>query len=124
MPAEFLSGAREAARALAGGIEDGDLAASQAAIRRARAAQQVLAHASGVAIETDALRGLIEISEAHGYAAKASGAGGGDCGVALGSGADSARGEALAAAWADRGILPLDLRVTGPCRLDQTEEVT
>lgn len=123
MPPEFLSGAREAARGLADAVESADLGAAQEAIRRARAAQLRLADATGVEIETPALRTLVETAAGHGYAAKASGAGGGDCGVALGSATDSGgEGAALVDDWAGQGIVPLDLRVAGPSHRDETQE--
>ena len=42
-----------------------------------------LSRASGITIETPQLRRLAEIAQEHGAVAKSSGAGGGDCGIAL-----------------------------------------
>ncbi|PZU32618.1 MAG: phosphomevalonate kinase, partial [Actinomyces sp.] len=68
-----------------------------------------LTRTSGIVIETPPLRRLVEIAQEHGAVAKSSGAGGGDCGIALcPPGTDVA---AMHAAWESAGIQPLDLRV-------------
>ena len=68
-----------------------------------------LSRTSGITIETSQLRRLVEIAQEHGAVAKSSGAGGGDCGIALcPPGTDVA---AMHAAWESAGIQPLDLRV-------------
>ena len=68
-----------------------------------------LSRTSGITIETPQLRRLVEIAQEHGAVAKSSGAGGGDCGIALcPPGTDEA---AMHAAWESAGIQPLDLRV-------------
>ncbi len=68
-----------------------------------------LTRTSGIVIETPPLRRLVEIAQEHGAVAKSSGAGGGDCGIALcPPGTDMA---AMHAAWESAGIQPLDLRV-------------
>ena len=64
---------------------------------------------SGTRIETPALRHLIEIAHDAGAVAKSSGAGGGDCGIALCGPQTNAA--ALRAAWRTAGIEPLDLSV-------------
>ncbi|MCI1749230.1 MAG: phosphomevalonate kinase [Acidipropionibacterium sp.] len=81
---------------------------------------QGLGRLRGTRIETDQLRALCDLAEASGAAAKPSGAGGGDCGIALmPDGGDAA---ALRAAWWSEGILPLDLSPY-PAQAD-TREVT
>lgn len=68
---------------------------------------QGLGRLRGTRIETDQLRALCDLAEASGAAAKPSGAGGGDCGVALmPHGGDH---DGLLDAWRSNGILPLDL---------------
>lgn len=52
-------------------------------IREARALLQKLSSSTGTVIETSQLRTLCDLAEAHGAAAKSSGAGGGDCGIVL-----------------------------------------
>ena len=69
-----------------------------------------LAAASGVEIETADLREMCDIIEGMGAAAKASGAGGGDCGVALVH--PTVERDALERAWRDLGVVPLALSVT------------
>ncbi|UVI36142.1 phosphomevalonate kinase [Brevibacterium spongiae] len=60
-----------------------DAEAALDTIRAVRALLQRLDETSGSLIETETLRDLCEIAGAHGAAAKPSGAGGGDCGIAL-----------------------------------------
>ena len=68
-----------------------------------------LSRTSGITIETPQLRRLAEIAQEHGAVAKSSGAGGGDCGIALcPPETDTA---AMCAAWEKAGIRPLDLSV-------------
>jgi phosphomevalonate kinase len=63
----------------------------------------------GLPIVTPALARLVAAARRAGAAAKPSGAGGGDCGIAL---ADSpAQAEAVRAAWRAEGIVPLPLAV-------------
>lgn len=61
-------------------------------------------------IETPDLTELIEIAENHQYAAKSSGAGGGDCGIAIARNAEYAL--KLQAAWLANDIVPLDLNAS------------
>ena len=64
---------------------------------------------TGLPIVTPALRRLIDTARGAGAVAKPSGAGGGDCGIAI---APTARvAAAVRAAWRDAGILPLDVVV-------------
>ena len=68
-----------------------------------------LSRTSGIVIETPRLRRLVDIARGFGASAKSSGAGGGDCGIALcppGTDAD-----AMCSAWEASGIRPLDLSV-------------
>lgn len=77
-------------------------------IRRCRRLLQHLGVLRGTAIETDQLRALCNIAEDAGAAAKPSGAGGGDCGIALiPADRDAAR---VLSAWRADGVLPLDLK--------------
>ena len=89
-------------------LREGDRGGVAFGIRRARAALAVHAELSGIEIETPALAALCDIAERHGAAAKSSGAGGGDCGIALAGPAVDR--EALFAEWVAAGIRPLDLR--------------
>jgi mevalonate kinase len=58
---------------------------------------------------TPALRRLVEVAGRLGIAAKPSGAGGGDCGIALVGSAREAT--ELARAWREAGIVPLEVAV-------------
>ena len=75
----------------------------------ARALLAELAELRGTVIETPELTALCEAARAAGWNGKSSGAGGGDCGIALAAaGRDP---EELSAAWRREGIRPLDLAV-------------
>jgi phosphomevalonate kinase len=72
---------------------------------------------TGLPIVTPALRRLIDGARAAGAVAKPSGAGGGDCGIAI---APTARvAAAVRAAWRDAGILPLDVVVAAHGAVDR-----
>lgn len=63
----------------------------------------------GLPIVTPALARLVEIAEAHGAAAKPSGAGAGDCAIAFVRSPEDA--EALRAAWEAAGFVPLAVHI-------------
>ncbi|MDZ8276041.1 phosphomevalonate kinase [Microbacterium aquimaris] len=105
----FLSDSRDAVLALRDAFDAGDLEAAQHALRDARGVLRRLGDQSAVAIETAALGRMCDIIEERGAAAKPSGAGGGDCGIAL-VGPDFDR-PALEADWRANGIDPLPLAV-------------
>ena len=104
----FILASRGATDALADAIAADDPAALDA-IREGRRILRELGAATGIRIETPELADLCDAAERHGAAAKPSGAGGGDCGVAL-TGRDADRGGILRA-WEDHGIRPLRLAV-------------
>ena len=68
-----------------------------------------LSRISGRVIETAELTRLVEIARGHGAAAKSSGAGGGDCGIALCPPATDIA--AMRTAWEAAGVRPLELSV-------------
>lgn len=78
-------------------------------IRQARQLLQRLGASSGSHIETDQLRLLCDIAETYGAAAKPSGAGGGDCGIAF-SDAHTPTSDILRE-WERHGIRRLALSV-------------
>jgi phosphomevalonate kinase len=96
--------------ALAAALRLDDEAAVSYGIRAARATLARYARLAGIVIETPALSDLCEIAERHGAAAKSSGAGGGDCGIALAP--PEVDRAALHAEWARRSIRPLLLTAT------------
>ena len=116
IPLEFLTRADEASKALVGAIESNDEPAALAALRKARGNLVELSAVSGVAIETPQLTTLVELAETLGFAAKSSGAGGGDCGIALGTTGSPAR--ELTQAWQAEGIRPLGLRIASGARIE------
>lgn len=117
VPAEFLAGSRSVVADLREAIDEDDDARAGAAIRRARVLLRELGERAGVAIETPELATLVEVAERHGYAAKSSGAGGGDCGIAIGASADDPD---LARDWAAAGVVPLALRIATPATVSET----
>ena len=106
----FFAASTQTVASLADAIRADDTAAIEHGIRQARAGLAGYAALSGIEIETPALAELCAIAERHGAAAKSSGAGGGDCGIALaGPNCDQTR---LREEWVAAGIRPLDLKVT------------
>ncbi|WEV65686.1 phosphomevalonate kinase [Bifidobacterium sp. ESL0764] len=108
----FLSGSDACVDALAQALVADDEQGVIAHVREARKLLQTLSSFTGVTIETPALRALVEVAESHGAAAKSSGAGGGDCGIAIaGPNADKAE---VTRGWQEKSIVPLDLSVHAP----------
>ncbi len=68
-----------------------------------------LTEKSGVPIETAQLRKLAEIADSMGGAGKLSGAGGGDCGIALCF--DSITQKRIVDGWTKAGLWPLDVKI-------------
>ena len=104
----FLQDSESCLSALIQALKDDDEAIGLR-IREGRRLLLGLTRTSGIVIETPPLRRLVEIAQEHGAIAKSSGAGGGDCGIALcPPGTDAA---AMRSAWEAAGIQPLDLMV-------------
>lgn len=104
-----LAALREVAAQAAAAVADGDAAALRDAVRRSAGLLDALGRETGLPIVTPALARLVAAAERAGAVAKPSGAGGGDCGLAL---ADSpAQAAAVAAAWRAAGITPLALGI-------------
>lgn len=105
----LLDASDAAVRALVAAIARDEADAIMEALLLTRTAVQAIAAARGRILETPELRTLCALAHAHGAAAKTSGAGGGDCGIAMlpaGLSPDS-----LYAAWRAQGIEPLTLQV-------------
>jgi len=110
MPAPpVLADLAATARAAADAIVDGDAAALCDAIERSAGLLARFGDETGLPIVTPGLRRLVDAARAAGAAAKPSGAGGGDCGIALAI--SPAIATAVRAAWRDAGILPLDVTI-------------
>ncbi|NQX10301.1 phosphomevalonate kinase [Microbacteriaceae bacterium VKM Ac-2855] len=108
----FLADSRRAVDALSRGLNSDEPEQVLAAIHSARRTLVALGNDAGMDIETDALRALCDVADGHGGAAKSSGAGGGDCGIAL-----LDRGTTVhevEKAWAEAGIERLPLTVHRP----------
>ena len=82
---------------------------SSAALNRAGDLLQALGNDLDLPLLTPGLRDLIALARTQGAGAKLSGAGGGDCGIALTQ--QSAAAARIRAAWRSAGIVPLDLRI-------------
>ena len=120
----FLRASQDILASLTTAIEDDDAGQVMSAITRNRVLLVQLGRISGRVIETPELTRLVEIARDHGAAAKSSGAGGGDCGIALCPPATDLF--ALRAAWETAGIRPLDLSVysqdsSAACAADAAE---
>lgn len=107
----FLAASRAAVEAFcaacAAGAGGGEVA--MAAIRDARALLKRFSEDRGMVVETEALSALCAVAEQHGAAAKSSGAGGGDCGIALATPDSDIAG--ILREWEQQGITPLALKV-------------
>ncbi|WP_225840397.1 phosphomevalonate kinase [Streptomyces sp. NK08204] len=105
----FVRTTTDCVRAAEAALEQGDRASLLDQIRRARRELARLDHEVGLGIFTTRLTALCDAAEAVGGAAKPSGAGGGDCGIAL-LDADASRDIAhLRERWAADGVLPLPI---------------
>ena len=120
----FLRDSQDCLARLITAIEDDDAARIMRQIARNRALLAGLSRIGGRTIETTELARLVEIALDHGATAKSSGAGGGDCGIALCPPATDL--VALRAAWETAGIRPLDLSLysqdsSAACAADPAE---
>jgi len=111
---DFLARSTDCVRACETALLRGDDRELLARIRESRQLLTDLDRAAGLGIVTDRLAALCDAAEAEGGAAKPSGAGGGDCGIALlkttGPGG-AARLTRLRDRWTAAGIQPLGLHV-------------
>lgn len=105
---DFVRASRASVDCLARALRRGSL--SSHALDAGGAALARLAGATNLPLLTPRLRELVAIARAHGVAAKPSGAGGGDCGIALTTDAKLAR--RVRAAWQAAGLQPLDLALS------------
>ena len=105
----FLRASQDTLASLTTAIEDDDAGQVMSAITRNRVLLVQLGRISGRVIETPELTRLVEIARDHGAAAKSSGAGGGDCGIALCPPDNDIA--AMSSAWRAASIQPLDLAI-------------
>lgn len=107
--AKFLLNSRQCVLQMIAGFVQGNVKAIQKQIRCNRLILERFGKLNHIAVEIPRLHKLIAIAEKHHGAAKTSGAGGGDCGIVIGSAATETA--ALKAEWLANGILPLDFQV-------------
>jgi phosphomevalonate kinase len=98
-----------AAVAAADAVGRGDAATLLDAVERSAALLVRLGAELDLPLVTPTLATLVRVANRVGAAAKPSGAGAGDCGIALATSA--AQAAAVRAAWQDAGILPLPVQV-------------
>ncbi|WP_380278021.1 phosphomevalonate kinase [Kitasatospora purpeofusca] len=107
----YAAAAEDCVRAAAEAFDRGDPPALLEQIRRARRELARFDDEVGLGVFTPALTALCDAAEAVGGAAKPSGAGGGDCGIALLDTAGAAPDiDQLRERWAAAGVRPLALR--------------
>jgi len=98
-----------AAERAAAAVERGDGAALLDAVASTADLLARLGNEVGIPIVTPALARLVAAARRVGAAAKPSGAGGGDCGIALAT--SEAQADAVRAAWRAEGIVPLSVAI-------------
>lgn len=106
---QFLSDSKHCVETMVQAFREYDIIRIQEAIRENRRLLKTMSESTGVSIETPTLRALCELAETFHGAAKSSGAGGGDCGIAL---FDQKAGLLdLVSKWEEKGITLLPLQV-------------
>ncbi|MGY3204793.1 phosphomevalonate kinase [Streptomyces sp. TE5632] len=108
----FLARSDQCVRTAVYALEQGD---DQVVLRQIRAARRLLAGLDdevGLGIFTTGLTALCDTAEAVGGAAKPSGAGGGDCGIALLDATAEVEISRLREGWIAAGLLPVPIRIT------------
>lgn len=109
---DLVAATGECVRDMACAIERGDTPALTRQLRASRGLLQRFDDRTGAGIFTGTLTALCDAAEAVGGAGKPSGAGGGDCGIAL---VDHGRAAELRSRWSTAGIVPLPV-AAGPPR--------
>ncbi|WP_234312063.1 phosphomevalonate kinase [Streptomyces griseus] len=107
----FLASSDACVRAAVRALEQGD---DQELLRQIRGARQVLADLDDevrLGIFTTRLTALCDAAESVGGAAKPSGAGGGDCGIALLDATAKEEISRLREGWAAAGVLPMPIHI-------------
>lgn len=107
----FVTEMAGSVRALVAGLESGDRGEVLRQITAARRLLARLDEAAGLGIFTDRLVALCDAADTVGGAGKPSGAGGGDCGIALLDSATEPDIARLRALWAAAGVQHLPVRV-------------
>ncbi|MFV0557367.1 MAG: phosphomevalonate kinase [Enterococcus sp.] len=106
---QFLSDSKQCVEEMIRGFKEEDIRLIKQMIHRNRQLLNRLSKLTGVAIETPALKELCDLADSYHGAAKSSGAGGGDCGIAI---TDQKSGIVpLMTAWEKADITTLPLHV-------------
>jgi phosphomevalonate kinase len=113
----------EAARMLAEAVERSDAPRAVAAVREAHARMHELGRAADVPIVTPPFAAAAELAAELDGAAKPSGAGGGDVGVAVFAGAEAAAAFRARAPGLGLSIVPLHIDPQGLCPIQAAEPV-
>lgn len=106
---QFLQKSKQIVTDLISAFDNKNISEIKDNIRKNRFILKELAAKAGVPIETTLLEQLIKIASSYDAASKTSGAGGGDCGIALLN--DKAAAHLLLQEWEKAGIQPLPLEV-------------
>ena len=107
--AKFLADSKDCVNRLIDGFLNEDSRTIKKMITENRKLLVGLSSLTGVTIETPALKKLCDLAETYRWAAKSSGAGGGDCGIVI---VDQKTGILpLMSAWEKADIIPLPLHV-------------
>ncbi|MFD6992715.1 phosphomevalonate kinase [Streptomyces sp. NPDC059943] len=115
---KFVESTTDVVRCAAAALDTGDGPGLLHQIRRARHELERLDDEAGLGIFTPELTALCDSAEAAGGAGKPSGAGGGDCGIALLDAGAAREITHLRQRWERAGVLPLPVRPA----LEGTEE--
>lgn len=107
---EFLKDAAKSVKELKNALIEANFNLIETEINNYRQLLLALSRTYELQIETKSLTELITIAHDHHYVAKSSGAGGGDCGIAIAK--DSDKAHELQKAWNEKDIIPLNLKAT------------
>lgn len=105
----FLKESDDIVNSFIEGLKTNQVSLCEQSIRDFKLELQVLQKLSGIEIATPKLKELIRIAEGLNVVAKTSGAGNGDCGIAMTS--DKSIADKIKRLWQNAGILPLNFGV-------------
>lgn len=108
---DFFEQSEICVQKLAQSLENFELDNISSGFAKNRELLQKLSALTGTVIETPKLTQLIEDADFVGIPAKTSGAGGGDCGIAITKIYENNRIESMKSAWKNHGIEPLNIEI-------------
>lgn len=106
---DFLTSSKKCVYSMKSAFLDADIMQIQVEMANYRHLLLKLSKHYPINIETERLKRLIEIAQAYQFEGKSSGAGGGDCGIAIGE--KTLKSKLLTDEWKRSDIIPLDLEV-------------